>query len=109
MNKFIKKILAVFLLAVFFLASGTGQLIHATFHDHCYHYTVDFNKGSNTVNTQHTYCIALLLTLPEFFESGICVFESIPIFQDRLFADLVIVIPHLFEFKNSDRAPPVLA
>ncbi len=108
MNKFIKKFLAAFLLAVFFLASGTGQLIHAAFHEHNYNYAVQSNKGLAAVDLPHTYCIAILLTLPEFFESGICVFESIQVFQDRLFADLETDIPHLFKFKNSDRAPPFL-
>lgn len=108
MNNFIKKFLAVFLLTVFFLASGAGQLIHATFHDHNYNYAIQSDKNATTLNIPYKYCNALLLTLPEFFESGICVPQSIQVFQDRVYADLEIVIPHLFEYKNSDRAPPSL-
>lgn len=107
MNKLTKKFISVFFLAVFFLASGTGQLIHAASHDH--NYTVQFTKGSSAISTIHAYCTALQLTLPEFFQSGTCFVQSIAVSKDIFFANPEPAIHHLFSFKNSDRAPPVLA
>lgn len=107
MNDLIRKFISVCLMAVFLFASGTGQLIHAAFHDH--NYTAQSNKGSSALSTTHSYCTALQLTLPEFFQSDICSPEGITVLKDHLFADIEPAIPHLFSFRNSDRAPPVLA
>lgn len=106
MNKLIKKFISLFLLIVFSLASGPGQLIHAAFHDHSY--TIEINKGATTLNTPHSLCMALQLTVPEFFNSGTCTIQTIAISKDHFFADPEKAIPHLFSIKNSDRAPPVL-
>jgi hypothetical protein len=106
MNKLIKKFISLFLLVVFSLVSGPGQLIHAAFHDHTY--TIESNTGATTLDTPHTICAALQLTLPEFFNSGTCVIQTIAISEDHFFAELETAIPHLFSIKNSDRAPPVL-
>ena len=109
MNKLVRKFISVFFLAVFFFASGTGQLVHAAFHDHDHNYTAQTDKGSSVLTQARTYCIALQLMLPEFFQSGNPVLQSIPVFKDRLFATIEPDIVHLFSFRNSDRAPPVLA
>ncbi|MEO8711434.1 MAG: hypothetical protein ABI405_04880 [Parafilimonas sp.] len=102
MNKRIGKFISIFFLIIFFLGSGAGQLIHAAFHDH--NYTLEINAGKTTINTPHSFCIALQLTLPEFFGSGTCIIKSICISQDHFFADFEPAIPHLFSIKNSDRA-----
>jgi len=107
MNQLTRKFISIFFSAVFFLASGTGQLIHAHFHDHSYKLQVD--KNQSTLNTPHNYCCALQLTLPEFFQSGSNTLQNITVFKELLFADQEPSIPHLVSFKNSDRAPPVLA
>jgi hypothetical protein len=106
MNQLTRKFISVFFSAVFFLASGTGQLIHAHFHDHSYKLQGD--KNQSALNTPHNYCCALQLTLPEFFQSGNAIIQNISVSKKLLFADCEPVIPHLFSFSNSDRAPPVL-
>ena len=107
MNQLTGKFISVFFSAVFFLASGAGQLVHAHFHDH--NYTVQSNHNSSALNTPHNYCCALQLTLPEFFQSGNSVLQNITVSKELLFADKEPAIPHLFSFRNADRAPPVLA
>ena len=106
MYKLIRKFIALFLLVVFSLVSGPGQLIHAAFHDH--NYTIESNAGATTLDAPHNICAALQLTLPEFFNSGTCFLQTISISKDHFFAELETNIPHLFPIKTSDRAPPVL-
>lgn len=107
MNKITGKFISIFFLITFLLASGGGQLIHAAFHDHTY--TAQSNTATTAVNIPHSYCIALQLTLPEFFESGTCTLTGTSIVQDHCFPYFETPVPHLFTIKNSDRAPPVLA
>ena len=109
MDKLISKFISVFILIVFSVASGPGQLIHAAFHDHDHNYTIQSNVGITTLNPPHTYCLALQLTLPEFFESGTCNVQTIVFWQDHSFAEPEADIPHLISVNNSDRAPPVFA
>ena len=107
MKQLARKFISIFFAAAFLLASGTGQLIHAHFHDHNYKLQADINQS--TFNTPHNYCCALQLTLPEFFQSGSNALQSITASKELVFANQEPSIPHLFSFKNSDRAPPVLA
>ena len=107
MNKLIRKFISIFFSAAFFLASGTGQLIHAHFHDH--NYKIQSYENQSTLNTPHNYCCALQLTLPEFFQSGNNILQHTTVSKKIFFTDREPAIPHLFSFKNSDRAPPVLA
>ena len=106
MNNLTRKFVSVFFSAIFFFASGTGQLIHAAFHDH--NYNIQSRATSTTVSIKHNYCTALQLALPEFFQAGDYTFEGIIISKELFFANPEPAIPHLFSFKNSDRAPPVL-
>lgn len=107
MNRFTQKFISILCLIVFFLASGPGQLIHAAFHDH--NYVSEARKSSSVINFSHTYCAALQLTLPEFFESAVLVIDYSEISKEHFFARAEPAVPYLFLFKNSDRAPPVLA
>jgi hypothetical protein len=107
MNQLTRKFISIFFSTVFFLASGTGQLIHAHFHNH--NYKLQTDKNQSALNTPHNYCCALQLTLPEFFQSGNNALLNIKVSKELLFADQEPAIPHLFSFRNSDRAPPVLA
>jgi hypothetical protein len=106
MKQLTRKFVSVFFSVVFLLASGTGQLVHAYFHDHNYKIKADGNASA--LNTPHNYCSALQLTLPEFFESGTCVLKSVFILREILFVDRQPDIPHVISFKSSDRAPPFL-
>jgi len=107
MNKLIRKFISIFILLVFSIASGPGQLIHAAFHDR--NHSIESNAGAITLSVPHTLCIALQLTLPEFFEAGTYHLQSITIPEDPFFEELQPAIPHLFLLKHSDRAPPVQA
>lgn len=106
MPQIIKKFSAVFFITVFLLGSGGGQLIHAAFHDH--NYKIQFNKKESALNTPHNFCCALQLTLPEFFKSTACILKSISVSKNLIFSNAEPAIPHIFSFKNSDRAPPFL-
>lgn len=106
MNKLTRKFISIFFLSAFLLVSGPAQLIHAAFHDH--NFAIPFNKNSSALGTTHTYCVALQLTLPEFFQSDSYILQSITAFNDCFFTYPEPAIPHLYSFKNSDRAPPVL-
>ena len=109
MNKVTKKFISIFFSIVFFFASGTGQLIHAAFHDQDFHYTNQPDGGSSAILPAHTYCIALQLMLPEFSRAGAPVLQNIIVTTHRFFADVEPAVVHLFLFRNSDRAPPALA
>ncbi len=106
MKELARKFVSIFFSVVFLVASGAGQLVHAHFHDHNYKIKADGN--ASTLNTPHNYCSALQLTLPEFFESGTCVLKSIGVLKEAVFADRQCAVPHIFSFKNADRAPPSL-
>jgi hypothetical protein len=107
MKQLTRKFISVFFSAVFILASGAGQLVHAHFHDH--NYKIQSDKSSSALNTPHNFCCALQLTLPEFFQSQACLLQSIIISKEISFVDHEPSVPHLFSFRNADRAPPVLA
>ncbi len=107
MNKAIRKFISTFFLVTFFLASGAGQIIHAFFHDH--NYSIRADKNSSSIISYHSFCTALQLTLPEFFESSVLFINHLKTSINFLFADIEPAIPQLFSFKNSDRAPPFLA
>ena len=106
MKQLTRKLVSVFFSLVFLLASGTGQLIHAHFHDH--NYKINADRNASALNTPHNYCCALQLTLPEFFKSGTCILKNIDFLTQVFFADRQPVITHVFSFKSSDRAPPFL-
>jgi hypothetical protein len=106
MNKLTRKFVSIFFSAVFLLASGAGQLIHAHFHDH--NYKLQPYTNASAINTPHNYCCALQLTLPEFFKSGTSILKTVSISKEVLFVDREPSIPHIFSFSNSDRAPPFL-
>lgn len=107
MQQIIKKFSAVFFITVFFLGSGTGQLIHAAFHNH--NYPVETTKGLSAVNISHTYCTALQLMLPAFATPDFIKIFPVVRGQLTLFTYIKTSIPHLYLFKTSDRAPPFLA
>jgi len=107
MQQLIRKFSAVFFITVFFLGSGSGQLIHAAFHDH--NYSVQTTKGSSALSVYHAYCHALQLMLPAFAKPGFIKIPCVIREQRIVFADINISIPHLYSFKTSDRAPPFLA
>jgi hypothetical protein len=109
MNKVKRKFISIFFVTVFFFASGIGQLIHAAFHDQDFDYTVQPDKGSSAILPAHTCCIALQLMLPEFSRPSTPVLLSVPVTGDRFFIDVEPAVVHLFLFRNSNRAPPVLA
>jgi len=104
MKQLARKFVSLFFSVVFLFASGTGQLIHAHYHDHNYKIKADGNASA--LNTPHNYCCALQLTLPEFFKSGTCILKSISISEQVLFADHQPVIPHVLTLRSSGRAPP---
>src|SRR4051812_44587412 len=106
MNQVLKKFTAIFLLVLFLLGSGAGQLVHAAFH-------TDFFKSSGqtgtTINLPHSYCSALQLMLPDFSGSAISGVPATVTVQSSFFPHIEICVPHFHTFKTSDRAPPVLA
>lgn len=106
MNKLARRFISIFFSAIFFFVSGPGQLIHVHFHDHSYMFQTD--KASSALNTTHTYCGALQLTLPEFFQAVTCNLQDIAVSKNECFANIEPDIRHIFSFNNSDRAPPVL-
>ena len=107
MKKALRKFISVFLLVIFMLGSGAGQLIHAAFHKHDFDVVQETSK--TTFGLQHTYCTALQLMLPEFSGSGIIGIPSKIYAQRVLFFVDVISIPLVYSFKTSDRAPPIYA
>lgn len=106
MKQLTRKSISIFFLVVFLLASGTGQLIHAHFHNH--NYKLQPYTTASALNTPHNYCCALQLTLPEFFKSGTRTLKINVVSREVLFADSKPAIPHIFSFRNADRAPPFL-
>jgi hypothetical protein len=109
MNKVTRKFISIFFSIVFFFASGTGQLIHATFHDQDFQYTNQPDGSSSAILPAHTYCIALQLMLPEFSRAGAPVLQCISVTAHRFYANVEPAVVHLVLFHNSDRAPPVPA
>ena len=101
-----KKIISVLLIVVFLLGSGTGQLIHAAFHDHS---SINVEQTNTVIGSQRSYCAALQLMLPDFSESGIATVPGKIVAPSSVFSHFEISIPHCDSFKTSDRAPPVLA
>jgi hypothetical protein len=109
MNKVKRKFISIFFSTVFLFASGTGQLIHAAFHQQDFDYPVQAGNGSSAILPAHTCCIALQLMLPEFSQAGTPVLPNITVTEDRFFADVEPAVVHLFLFRSSNRAPPALA
>jgi hypothetical protein len=107
MNKALRKFISVFLLVIFMLGSGAGQLIHAAFHKH--DFDVAQQTNHKTFGLQHTYCTALQLMLPEFSGSGIIGVPAKISAQRILFSHAEVSIPPIHSFKTSDRAPPFTA
>jgi hypothetical protein len=106
MHQTIKKTISVFLLLVFLLGSGAGQLVHSIFHKHP---VFDSPQTSLVLSSPHSYCNALQLILPDFSESGISGIPKTIAAVNNLFAHIEISIPRVYSFKTSDRAPPVSA
>ena len=109
MNKGTKKIISVFLLAVFLLVSGPAQLIHAAFHHDYDTYSGHVNKGTSNVSVPHAYCTALQLTLPEFFQAQNSNPGFLTVFKNHFcvhYASPAYCAPF---FGNTGRAPPVSA
>jgi hypothetical protein len=107
MNQAIKKIISVFCLVIFLLGSGTGQVIHSLFHKHSFE--VSQQPTGTVLSSPHSYCAALQLMLPEFSGANIISVPAEIVYKSTRFPHIETIIPHLFSFKTSDRAPPVLA
>jgi hypothetical protein len=106
MNQSLKKFISAFLLVLFVLGSGAGQLVHARFHK-------DFSNGvahtGTTIGLPHSYCTALQLMLPEFSGSAIIHVPSRIVVQLCSFPEIEISVPYFHSIKTSDRAPPIAA
>jgi len=106
MNQALKKFISVFLLAIFLLGAGAGQIIHEVFHKHP---SFESQQTSLVLGAQHSYCSALQLILPEFSETGNLFISSGINLINQVFAAPKIFTPQFYSFRPSGRAPPVLA
>jgi hypothetical protein len=104
MNQRLKKLISIFLLVLFLLGSGAGQLVHAAFHND---FSKGFSRSQTTINLPHSYCTALQLMLPEFSGSAVIDVPAKIIIALSSFPHIKISIPQFSSFKTSDRAPPV--
>src|ERR1043166_8348105 len=105
MKKAFLKVVAVFLLAIFVVASTPDELFHL-FANH--HDTVDGDETTATIHVHHLHCQALEFSLTEFT-------ETVPLCISAQFLSLGLLLPEIktftplfFSLNPSERAPPLI-
>jgi hypothetical protein len=101
-----RKIISLFLLAIFVIASTPDEWIHS-FADH--HDTIDSNSPVTAVSARHIHCEALQLSLPSFSCSTSFHFSALPLSATSLYFDVKTLTLPFFALSPSGRAPPALA
>ena len=106
MNDGIKKIISVLLFVILLLGSGTGQIVHGIFHKHI---SYNSTQSSFVLTTEHNYCRAFQLMLPEFSQPPALIVSNKITSAVSIFLQPESFISHRFYVEPLGRAPPVLA
>jgi len=104
-NQTFRKIISLFLLAIFFVATTPDEFIHSLA-DH--HDTVDSNSPITSVSIRHIHCEALQLSLPSFSIAPSFHFSSVQLSTTQLCFGVETLTLPFFSLSPSGRAPPAL-